>query len=114
MNCTICGTELKNGLDTFGDIGSELCLKCWIHLPDPRIDTYYGLAPHTHFVDERGCLTEVLLSAMPDGSLEIEPGLVFYPDAEVGGAMGVWEDRRPHLPEPVIIPDEQLPLFGGD
>lgn len=116
MNCTICGTELKNGLDTFGDVGSEVCQQCWIHPPDEgKRDTWYGLAPHTYFIDAEGRFTEVLLDVMPDGSgyIEIEPGLIFIPDVEVNGAMGVWEDSRPSRPEPVIIPDDQLPLFAA-
>lgn len=34
LTCTICGMALENGLDTFGDIGEELCQECWIHLPE--------------------------------------------------------------------------------
>jgi hypothetical protein len=33
LTCTICGKELSGGLDTFGDIGEELCQDCWIRLP---------------------------------------------------------------------------------
>lgn len=34
LTCTHCGKELYNGLDTFGDIGDEMCQDCWIHLPE--------------------------------------------------------------------------------
>ena len=35
MNCMICKTELSGGLDTYGDVGSEVCRECHLDLmPD--------------------------------------------------------------------------------
>lgn len=30
MNCINCDKELTNHLDTFGEVGKELCLKCFL------------------------------------------------------------------------------------
>ena len=29
MTCVCCGTELENGLDTFGEVHQELCWDCY-------------------------------------------------------------------------------------
>lgn len=29
MNCTFCGQALTGKLDTFGDVGEEMCRSCW-------------------------------------------------------------------------------------
>lgn len=98
MNCTHCGKELTNGLDTFGDVGNEICQECWIHLPEtyPTHD-WYGLAPHIHDLDITGSVigSTVFVEYRDKprdetGHYEISPGLWFWPDPETGGAMGVW------------------------
>jgi hypothetical protein len=30
MNCARCGQPLAGGLDTYGDVGDEVCQACWI------------------------------------------------------------------------------------
>lgn len=32
LHCTICGTPLSGGLDTYGDVGRELCQRCDLEL----------------------------------------------------------------------------------
>lgn len=119
MNCTICGKALTNGLDTFGDVGSEVCWDCWLDLPnEDECYEWYGMAPHYHDMSITGSvigstvMLEYPLNA--DGVYEPEPGLTFVPDAEVDGTAGIWRDCRPEPPEAVIVPDDQLDLFGGE
>lgn len=37
MTCQCCGTPLTNSVDTFGDVGQEMCWQCWSGLWGDRI-----------------------------------------------------------------------------
>lgn len=57
MNCHMCGCELAGDLDTFGEIGEEVCQACWGELIEATASTgeqWYGMAPHDHVQDEYG------------------------------------------------------------
>lgn len=57
MNCIKCDHELTNGVDTYGDIGAEMCWDCWSESgDDPNGDMgyIYGLGPHLHAFDADG------------------------------------------------------------
>lgn len=34
IRCCCCETMLTGGIDTFGDIGQEMCATCWLGLID--------------------------------------------------------------------------------
>lgn len=42
MICMCCGKALSGGLDTFGDVGAEMCFDCWLALlneqPEEHVD----------------------------------------------------------------------------
>jgi hypothetical protein len=43
MNCICCETLLTNNLDTFGDVGQEMCWECWSGLLQDRICRVFAL-----------------------------------------------------------------------
>lgn len=38
MNCTVCGTQLTGGLDTYGDIDAPVCMEHFFAPPAPTED----------------------------------------------------------------------------
>lgn len=99
LTCTRCGVELRNELDTFGDVGDELCEDCWYEYYDEVDGSYYGLAPHHHDLSITGSfigstIFDPLPEPAPDGRYWIaDRGMWFRPDDEVGGSAGVWERK---------------------
>ncbi len=98
MNCSICGTPLSGGLDTFGDVGAELCADCWYDLPENN-DDWYGMAPHAHDLSVTGgFIGSTVFKPLPEpdvnGVYEVD-GLFFVPDEEVGGDQGMWYRTYP-------------------
>lgn len=85
MHCHNCGIEFKTPDEAYGDVGAELCQSCFLELAEMEAGTgsWYGLAPRKPYHD-RPCENDWY---------EIEPGLWFWPDKEVDGGMGIWEDR---------------------
>lgn len=99
MNCTLCEVPLTGGMDTYGDVGSEICYECWLAIEENDFSSWYGMAPHHHNFDLTGSwIGSTVLNELPpigaDGRYEIEPGLFFTPDPEVDGSAGMWEDER--------------------
>lgn len=45
MNCTGCKTELKGSIDTFGDVGEEFCLNCYLSIMSEFDADAIGLFP---------------------------------------------------------------------
>jgi hypothetical protein len=96
MECTICGKHLDNGLDTFGEIGLEMCWPCWSELGDEATETesWYGLGPHHHQYTHEGQIVigSTTLDPLPpkneDGSYTIG-NLRFSPDPDAPG-LGIW------------------------
>ena len=37
MLCVICAKKLKNGIDTYGEVGEEMCWTCWSGLFEDRV-----------------------------------------------------------------------------
>ena len=108
--CKCCNCELSGGLDTYGDVGDELCQPCWLGLCyeaehyTNSLD-WYGLAPHHHDLSKTGSMIgSTVFDPLPDekdgeGWYIIKPGLFFLPDDETGGGMGLWRDTRSVIPD---------------
>lgn len=103
MNCSLCNKPLSGGMDTFGEVGQEMCWDCYSSLliegEEEEITEWYGMAPHHHDFAVTGTyIGSTVLDPLPEpnanGEYEIEPGLFFRPDPEVDGAMGTWRDER--------------------
>lgn len=97
IRCLMCGVELENGLDTFGDLGQEICATCWYYdVSEP--ETIYGLAPHYHDLNITGCIFgSTVLEPLPSdpphpvyGYWIEDRHAYFRPDDDVEGAMGIW------------------------
>lgn len=44
LRCTICDALLTGDLDTYGDVGAELCIDCWYNLPEQlEPSEWYGM-----------------------------------------------------------------------
>lgn len=41
MQCVVCKTALNNGIDTFGDVGLEMCWGCYSGLFEDAAPTRY-------------------------------------------------------------------------
>lgn len=99
MNCSVCGKPLTNGLDTYGDVGAELCMDCWYDLPEEDDYSWYGMAPHYHDLGLTGSIIgSTVLTPLPepDANGVYTIGTQFFiPDGEVDGAMGVWYRNYP-------------------
>jgi hypothetical protein len=54
MKC-VCGKELANELDTFGDHDHPMCWGCYAAGNDVDY-SYYGLAPHHHDLERTGSI----------------------------------------------------------
>lgn len=103
LNCTVCGVELQNNVDTYGDVGQETCRDCWYNLQDKMEELYgakyYGLAPHHHDLTITGSFIgstvyDPLPEPAPDGRYWIaDRQMWFTPDGEVDGYMGMWSER---------------------
>lgn len=101
--CTRCGVELNGDLDTFGDIGNELCEDCWYEWQEETEGvSYYGLAPHHHDLTLTGSFIgsaiydDYKATAKRDerGRYWIEDRKMWFtPDDEVDGYQGMWEER---------------------
>lgn len=101
----MCGAEIEYS-SAYGNDG-DLCQSCYLMLAEhanSEWDSWYGMAPHEHvpLVNQAGAkvghITRLIdYSDKPqvDSWYEIEPGLWFYPDAEVEGAQGIWKNARP-------------------
>lgn len=102
MNCICCGKPLINGLDTYGEVGQEMCWDChssFLEADEEEINEWYGLAPHHHDMTLTGSfIGSTVFDPLPEknanGEYEIEPGLFFRPDPEVDGSAGMWRDER--------------------
>ena len=104
LKCTCCEKPLSGGIDTFGDIGQEMCWTCYSEcsgMGEPVEQSWYGLAPHHHDLSITGgiigstVLEPLSQYKLVNGEYEIEPNLHFMPDYEEGinGAMGTWTRR---------------------
>lgn len=101
MKCICCDKELAGGLDTYGEVGQEMCWDCHSAFLDDEeeINEWYGLAPHHHDMTLTGSfIGSTVFDPLPEpnanGEYEIEPGLFFRPDPEVDGSAGMWRDER--------------------
>lgn len=103
LTCMMCGVPLNGELDTYGDIGSELCADCWYD-EDERINGvyFYGLAPHIHDLTITGSyLGSTVYLDYQSTAKRDERGrywiehmkMWFSPDDEVDGYQGMWEER---------------------
>jgi len=102
--CYMCDAEIEYS-SAYGPDG-DLCQSCWLMLCEQsqaEYSSWYGMAPHEHIPlvnqagEKCGHITRLLDysdRSQRDGWYEIEPGLWFYPDVEVDGGQGIWEDRR--------------------
>jgi len=99
LQCSMCGKELKNQLDTYGDIGAELCADCWYDLPENN-EGWYGMVPHHHNLELTGSyLGSTVFDPLPEpdtNGVYAVNGLYFVPDMEVGGDQGVWYEKYPY------------------
>lgn len=105
LKCERCGIELSGGLDTFGDIGHELCQDCWYEWEEETNGvSYYGMAPHIHdltitgsYIGSTIMLDYKAISKQDErGRYWIEDrNMWFTPDYEPGvdGYQGMWEER---------------------
>lgn len=103
VKCTICGVTLKGELDTFGDIGAEVCEDCWYELPENN-ESWYGMAPHVHDMTITGhMIGSTVLTPLPEpdaNGVYFVDGLYFVPDKEVDGAQGMWHEKYPYEQQP--------------
>ena len=83
LMCTVCEKPLTGGLDTYGAHNEPMCWDCYAELSSEAGETYYGLAPHVHHVDEQGRMTTEFLP-LTDKDKER-----FMPDPDAPGC-GVW------------------------
>ena len=102
LKCTVCNVELKNELDTYGDIGQEMCADCWYEWYDNTYGVeYYGLAPHIQDLDVTGSFIGSTIMLDYSAAKRDEHGrywiedfrMWFTPDDEVDGHMGMWQER---------------------
>lgn len=106
LNCVSCGCTLYNDVNTFGEVGQEMCWTCWsrdIPLEDIRDmedEGYYGLAPHHHDTTITGSLIgSTVYEPLPgepneNGEYWIpDRNAWFWPDPEMDGMMGVWREK---------------------
>lgn len=103
LTCTRCGVDLEGNLDTWGDVGNELCEDCWYEWEEETNGkSYYGMAPHVHdFSITGGWIGSTVLLDYKATSKQDENGrywiedykMWFTPDEEVDGAQGMWEER---------------------
>lgn len=115
LHCVVCHKPLAGGLDTYGDVGQELCLEHWLELcraSEAVERTWYGLAPHHHDLTVTGSIIgSTVYDPLPaqkteGGEYEIEPGLYFWPDPEAPRG-GMWRDTRlpKRIPPMAILPE---------
>ena len=103
ITCHMCGVELKNETDTYGDYGQELCADCWYELDEITNGVYYyGMAPHHHDLSITGSyIGSTIFEDYKSTSKRDEHGrywiesrkMWFTPDDEVDGEQGMWEER---------------------
>lgn len=105
IRCFMCSTELENGIDTYGNVGEELCRECYNTLLEDVgdfSDQWYGMAPHEHRQFDTGNVSghiTVLIDYKnntrdENGWYQIAGNLWFRPDEEMEGAWGMWEYRE--------------------
>lgn len=102
MQCYRCQIELNNDIDTYGDVGQEMCADCWYEWYEEQNGMeYYGLAPHVHDMSITGSLIGSTVMLDYSDAKRDERGrywienmqMWFTPDDEVDGHMGMWEER---------------------
>ena len=104
LRCMVCNTPLAGELDTYGDVGAELCIDCWHNLPE-QLDppSWYGMAPHHHDLERTGSyIGSTVFDPLPEPDefgIYAVNGLYFQPDDEVGGDQGMWYTKHPHAHE---------------
>lgn len=55
MTCFFCDKPLTGGIDTYGDVGEEVCWDCYAEMnAKANTESWYGLGPHKHAYDEKG------------------------------------------------------------
>lgn len=99
MKCFACAKSLTGGLDTYGDVGEELCWDCYAaRNAEANTDFWYGLGPHKHAYDEKGNIIiggttfEEITVPFVDGAYDFGDR-TFTPDPEAGGC-GVWRMKQ--------------------
>lgn len=116
LNCSICGIALHNALDTYGDVGSELCETCWYDMLDVELDCWYGVASHVHDLSKTGSfIGSTVLTPLPapdEHGVYAVDGLYFVPDAETEGGCGMWYENHPVEKPSKFAPP--LDLLKGD
>jgi hypothetical protein len=100
--CQICDTELEP-IDEFGPVNYVHCYECWTAESgddSDNCDFWYGLAPHVHDLSITGhIIGSTVLYPLDKYKKENgrywipERNAWFTPDDEVGGAMGIWEEK---------------------
>lgn len=101
MKCEVCGKALSGGLDTYGDVGHEICEDCFLTFGDDVDDCWYGVAPHHHDFEQSGggWIGSTVLDPLPapdeNGDILLPDGRLFHPDAETDGACGMYFGTKP-------------------
>lgn len=100
LKCVACEAPLTGGLDTYGDLGYEMCFVCWTRFDDvPENRSWYGMAPHHHDLTLTGdYIGSTVYDPLPEpdaNGVYFVNGRYFIPDAETDGAMGVWYTSYP-------------------
>lgn len=102
IQCYRCQIELNNDLDTYGDVGQEMCEDCWYEwYEEQNGHEYYGMAPHYHDLSLTGSFIGSTRFLDYSDSKRDEQGrywienmqMWFTPDDEVDGAQGMWQAR---------------------
>lgn len=42
MNCIRCKNPLAGGIDTYGEVGEEMCQSCWLEWCEGWMNEYFG------------------------------------------------------------------------
>ena len=97
--CAMCGDEIKQLYQQFGDIGEEVCIVCWLkHGVDCVLKTWYGLGPHVHTYDDIGNIVIGGTQFLPLEEYEkknnsyLINGFRFIPDTDAPG-LGMWSRK---------------------
>jgi len=94
-----CGKPLTGGIDTFGDVGENLCWDCYAQRNAEWYDTVYGLGPHHHDLSKTGSfIGSTVMEPLPepdeDGRHIFPDGREFIPDPDAPG-LGTWITSAP-------------------
>ena len=106
MNCQLCDKSLSGGIDTFGEVGAELCLGCYFGVSDAALERQADALRQREIEDEKRELRNRIASLNSE-IYELRSDI-----EELQGDLAIAEEEREQLTDQLEELTGELPSQG--